>query len=104
MVQGHVDATAICLERRDEHGSWLFRFEFPVNFRSLIIEKGSVAVNGISLTCFDVSENAFSVAIIPYTYDFTNIRDIFPESLVNIEFDLIGKYVNRFLTTSLHNS
>jgi riboflavin synthase len=95
MVQGHVDATAICLERRDDLGSWLFRFEFPADFRNLIIEKGSIAVNGISLTCFDVSGNAFSVAIIPYTFDHTNIRDVFPGSLVNIEFDLIGKYVER---------
>jgi riboflavin synthase len=79
------------------HGSWVFRFEFPESFRNLIIEKGSIAVNGISLTCFNVTNNAFSVAIIPYTYDNTNIRDLFPQSLVNIEFDLIGKYVERMV-------
>ena len=67
MVQGHVDTTAICLDRQNQEGSWVFRFEFPESFRNLIIEKGSIAVNGISLTCFDVTDNAFSVAIIPYT-------------------------------------
>src|SRR5450432_175055 len=97
MVQGHVDTTAICVQRENKEGSCLFRFEFPESFRNLIIEKGSVAVNGISLTCFDVTNHSFSVAIIPYTYDFTNIRDLFPDSLVNVEFDLIGKYVQRMM-------
>ena len=95
MVQGHVDCTARCIYRENMEGSWIFRFEFPESFRNLIIEKGSVAVNGVSLTCFNVTNNAFSVAIIPYTYDNTNIRDVFRDSLVNIEFDLIGKYVER---------
>ena len=95
MVQGHVDTTAICREASNRDGSWIFRFEFPGSFKNLIIEKGSIAVNGISLTCFDVSENAFSVAIIPYTYNHTNIRDLNPGDQVNIEFDLIGKYVLR---------
>jgi len=94
-VQGHVDCTARCTHRENMEGSWIFRFEFPESFRTLVIEKGSIAVNGISLTCFNVSNNAFSVAIIPYTYDNTNIRDLFRDSLVNIEFDLIGKYVER---------
>jgi len=93
LVQGHVDCTARCIHRENMEGSWIFRFEFPESFRTLVIEKGSIAVNGISLTCFNVSNNAFSVAIIPYTYDNTNIRDLFRDSLVNIEFDLIGKYV-----------
>ena len=97
MVQGHVDTTAICLERRNENGSWVFRFEFPESFRNLIIEKGSVAVNGISLTCFEVSENAFSVAIIPYTFENTNIREVVRGAIVNLEFDLIGKYVERMM-------
>jgi riboflavin synthase len=97
MVQGHVDTTAVCVNRQNQEGSWLFRFEFPGSFRNLIIEKGSVAVNGISLTCFDVTNHSFSVAIIPYTYDFTNIRDLFPDSQVNIEFDMIGKYVERMM-------
>jgi riboflavin synthase len=97
MVQGHVDTSAKCIFRKNLEGSWVFRFEFPEFFSNLVIEKGSIAVNGISLTCFDVTHNAFSVAIIPYTYDNTNIRDLFPESLVNIEFDLIGKYVARMM-------
>jgi riboflavin synthase len=97
LVQGHVDSPAKCVLRENLHGSWVFRFEFPESFRNLIIEKGSIAVNGISLTCFNVTNNAFSVAIIPYTYDNTNIRDLFPQSLVNIEFDLIGKYVERMV-------
>jgi riboflavin synthase len=98
LVQGHVDTTAICLDRRDQEGSWVFRFEFPESFRNLIIEKGSVAVNGISLTCFDVTENAFSVAIIPYTFENTNISEVVRGSVVNIEFDLIGKYVERIMS------
>jgi riboflavin synthase len=97
LVQGHVDSPAKCILRENQEGSWIFRFEFPESFRNLIIEKGSIAVNGISLTCFHVTNNAFSVAIIPYTYDNTNIRDLFPQSLVNIEFDLIGKYVERMV-------
>jgi riboflavin synthase len=95
MVQGHVDSTALCLERQDHEGSWVFRFEFPEQFRNLVIEKGSIAVNGISLTCFEVTDRSFSVAIIPYTFNFTNIRDLYPGSEVNIEYDLIGKYVAR---------
>ena len=97
LVQGHVDTPAKCVLRENMDGSWVFRFEFPESFRNLIIEKGSIAVNGISLTCFNITNNAFSVAIIPYTYDNTNIRDLFPQSLVNIEFDLIGKYVERMV-------
>ncbi|HEY2649489.1 MAG TPA: riboflavin synthase [Puia sp.] len=97
MVQGHVDSPAKCKLRENLKGSWIFRFEFPESFRNLIVEKGSVAVNGISLTCFDVADSAFSVAIIPYTFDNTNLRDLYPESMVNIEFDLIGKYVERMV-------
>jgi riboflavin synthase len=97
MVQGHVDTTAKCKSRQNQKGSWVFRFEFPEIYKSLIIEKGSVAVNGISLTCFEVTDVEFSVAIIPYTFENTNIRELGERSFVNIEFDLIGKYVNHFL-------
>jgi riboflavin synthase len=97
IVQGHVDTTARCTDRQNLGGSWVFRFEFPGSFRNLIIEKGSIAVNGVSLTCFDVTDNEFSVAIIPYTFENTNIRDLVPDSFVNIEFDLIGKYVERMM-------
>jgi riboflavin synthase len=97
MVQGHVDTTAICVDHRNLQGSWIFRFEFPGSFSNLVIEKGSIAVNGISLTCFEVADSAFSVAIIPYTYENTNIRNLVPGALVNIEFDMVGKYVERIL-------
>ncbi len=95
MVQGHVDSTAVCLGRTDREGSWEFRFRFPREYAVLIVEKGSVAVNGVSLTCFDVSADEFRVAIIPFTYDHTNLSAVRADSVVNIEFDLIGKYVQR---------
>jgi riboflavin synthase len=95
LVQGHVDATGTCLERKEVNGSHEFRFRFPDAFAALIIEKGSISLNGISLTVFNVTRDGFSVAIIPYTFDYTNIKDIFPGHAVNLEFDLIGKYVNR---------
>jgi riboflavin synthase len=101
MVQGHVDTTAVCVDRRNEGGSWVFRFEFPDSFRNLVVEKGSVTVNGISLTCFEITDSAFSVAIIPFTYENTNVRDLHAGSLVNIEFDLIGKYVERMIRSDL---
>ncbi|MCW3107475.1 MAG: riboflavin synthase [Segetibacter sp.] len=97
IVQGHVDTTAVCIEKKDADGSWEFRFKFPVEFGTLVIEKGSISLNGISLTVFNVAANAFSVAIIPYTYTHTNIQQIKEGSTVNIEFDMIGKYVNRML-------
>ena len=95
LVQGHIDATAICLQVQDEGGSWLYRFQFPEQFAVLIIEKGSVCVNGISLTCFDVGRNQFSVAIIPYTYEHTNIQQVQVGQAINIEFDMVGKYIAR---------
>jgi riboflavin synthase len=101
MVQGHVDATASCILKQERSGSWLIRFEFPPIFRNLIVEKGSIAVNGISLTCFDVTEKEFSVAIIPYTFEHTNVAKLVRGSEVNIEFDLIGKYVERIYRTGV---
>lgn len=95
IVQGHVDTIAFCVSREDRNGSWVFRFEFPESFRHLVIEKGSIAINGISLTCFEVSKNRFSVAVIPYTLEHTNMKTLDAGSCVNIEFDLIGKYVER---------
>ncbi|ANI88114.1 riboflavin synthase subunit alpha [Arachidicoccus ginsenosidimutans] len=96
IVQGHVDATAKCVELKTLEGSWEYTFEYPETFASLLIEKGSVAVNGTSLTCFNVTKNTFTVAIIPYTYEHTSIKQVKPESIVNIEFDVIGKYIQRF--------
>ena len=97
IVQGHVDATALCIDKKEMDGSWEFRFSFPQQFGSLVIEKGSVAVNGISLTAFNVGVNEFSVAIIPYTYTHTNMKQLDAGSTVNIEFDIIGKYIQRMV-------
>ena len=97
IVQGHVDATAVCIDKKEMDGSWEFRFSFPQQFGSLVIEKGSVAVNGISLTAFNVGVNEFSVAIIPYTYTHTNMKQLDAGSTVNIEFDIIGKYIQRMV-------
>ncbi len=96
LVQGHVDTTATCIDKRDLSGSWEFRFQFPPEFAHLLIEKGSVAINGISLTVFNLGRNEFSAAIIPYTYKHTNIKNVEAHGIVNIEFDLIGKYLARF--------
>jgi riboflavin synthase len=95
IVQGHVDCTAICTETISKEGSWEYRFEIPTAFASLIIEKGSITINGTSLTIFDISDSSFKVAIIPYTYHHTNISAVREGTVVNIEFDMIGKYVNR---------
>lgn len=95
IVQGHVDATATCLERKELNGSWEFRFEFPKKFSHLVIEKGSICLNGISLTLFNVKKTKFDVAVIPYTFEHTNIQSVIPGSQVNLEFDMIGKYVAR---------
>jgi riboflavin synthase len=98
LVQGHVDATGTCLQKKPVDGSYEFRFGFPDQFASLVIEKGSICLNGISLTVFNVGRNEFTVAIIPYTFEHTNIKSIEPGSVVNLEFDLIGKYINRHIS------
>ncbi len=102
IVQGHVDCTAVCIAVDTLAGSWEYRFEFDPAFAALIIEKGSVAVNGTSLTCFNVSDRAFTVAIIPYTYANTGIHQLQVGGKVNIEFDILGKYVQR--TIALKNT
>lgn len=99
-VQGHVDTTAVCTDKKEKDGSWEFGFQFPLQFVELIIEKGSIAVNGISLTAFNVSANTFDVAIIPYTVEHTNMSTVNVGQKVNIEFDLLGKYINRKLSLS----
>lgn len=98
IVQGHVDATGTCVEKRDAAGSWEYTFSFPEEFANLLIEKGSISLNGISLTIFNVTRNTFTVAIIPYTFDHTDIQQVQKGSVVNLEFDVIGKYVNRMLS------
>lgn len=97
-VQGHVDATGTCKNRREKDGSWEFDFGFPKKFAALVIEKGSIAVNGISLTAFNVKKKSFTVAIIPFTLEHTNIRLVSPGDTVNLEFDIIGKYLLRRVT------
>lgn len=92
-VQGHIDTTAICTKRKEKNGSWEFEFEFNKKFATLVIEKGSVCINGISLTVFDVKKKSFKVAIIPYTFENTNIKNIKERDTVNLEFDIIGKYI-----------
>lgn len=97
IVQGHVDTIGKCIEKKDLNGSHKYTFQFPEAFSKLIIEKGSISINGTSLTVFDVGTDRFSVAIIPYTFSYTNISQIDPGAIVNLEFDMIGKYVNRIL-------
>jgi riboflavin synthase len=97
LVQGHVDSTAFCKERKELNGSWEFKFGLVKNFHHLVIEKGSICINGISLTLFDVRKKTFRVAIIPYTYEHTTMQTLAVGDRVNIEFDLIGKYISRNL-------
>ncbi len=97
IVQGHVDATAICTKLVEKPGSREYAFEFDEKFAGLVIEKGSISLNGISLTVFNVTKNNFTVAIIPYTFEHTNIKRVEVGSTVNVEFDILGKYVQRML-------
>jgi riboflavin synthase len=95
IVQGHVDFTATCLQKKTMDGSWEDVCQFSEKFASLVIEKSSICVNAISLTCFNVTKNTFTVAIIPYTYEHTTIGHIQENDSVNIDFDIIGKYLLR---------
>ena len=97
IVQGHIDATATCIEKKDKDGSVEFTFKFDESFAPLIIEKGSICVNGVSLTAFNVKRNEFTVAIIPYTLSHTNLQYMAEGSIVNIEYDMLGKYVHRMM-------
>ena len=97
MVQGHVDGTAGCVNRKDKDGSVDITFEIDESFAPLIIEKGSVCINGVSLTAFNVERNSFTVTIIPYTFSHTNFKHLMEGDRVNIEFDVLGKYVQRIL-------
>lgn len=98
MVQGHVDTTAVCEDIRDENGSWVFRFSHEKDAHFITVEKGSVCVNGISLTVVDSHSAGFSVAIIPYTYEHTNLHTLKIGDRINVEFDILGKYIAK-----LHN-
>lgn len=100
IVQGHVDHTAKCVEIREADGSWYFKFEYEFDREMakkgyLTVDKGSVTVNGVSLTVVAPTNNTFEVAIIPYTYEHTNFHQLKVGSTVNIEFDIIGKYISR---------
>lgn len=97
IVQGHVDQTAICTNVKEEDGSWVFNFEYDSSLNNITIEKGSVTINGTSLTVVNSKKDSFSVAIIPYTYEFTNFHTFKKGTVVNLEFDVIGKYVARLL-------
>ncbi|MCL8008203.1 riboflavin synthase [Gelidibacter japonicus] len=95
IVQGHVDQTAICKSIEFQNGSWLFTFEYDSSLNNITIEKGSITVNGVSLTVVNSLKNEFSVAIIPYTYEHTTFKFLEKNSVVNLEFDVLGKYIKR---------
>ena len=96
LVQGHVDGVAKCLGVSVNDGSWIYKFEFDISNEMLLIEKGSICINGVSLTVFDIAENTFKVTITPYTYENTSFKTLKEGDIVNIEFDMIGKYLARF--------
>lgn len=97
VVQGHVDQAGTCISVEDAGGSWIFNFEYDPSLGNITVEKGSISINGVSLTCFNSKDNGFTVAIIPYTYEHTNFHQIKSGIFVNLEFDIIGKYVKRLL-------
>jgi riboflavin synthase len=98
MVQGHVDQTGICIEAQETNGSWYYTFKYDAELNNLTIEKGSITVNGVSLTVVNSKKNQFSVAIIPYTHEHTNFKNFIVGTKINLEFDVIGKYVSRLYT------
>lgn len=99
IVQGHVDTTALCREVRQADGSWYYRFEYAPNDHHITVEKGSITVNGVSLTVVNSHDNSFEVAIIPYTYEHTNFHTFKAGTKVNLEFDIIGKYIARIMSS-----
>lgn len=100
IVQGHVDQIGKCVAIKNENGSWIFTFEYDISANNITIEKGSITINGVSLTVINSLNNRFSVAIIPYTYDHTNFGKLHLGDTVNLEFDVIGKYVAKLLALS----
>lgn len=105
IVQGHVDQTAVCTDVTEADGSWYYTFEYAFDKEMakkgyMTVDKGSVTVNGVSLTVVEPTDNSFKVAIIPYTYEFTNFHQIEKGTVVNLEFDIIGKYISRILALS----
>ncbi|GAB1857822.1 riboflavin synthase [Flavobacteriaceae bacterium MHTCC 0001] len=98
IVQGHVDQTGICTSIKNENGSWVFTFEYDNSLNNITIEKGSITVNGTSLTVVNSGINKFSVAIIPYTYEHTNFKNFKEGTIINLEFDVLGKYVSKLMS------
>jgi riboflavin synthase len=98
IVQGHVDAVGTLESVEDRDGSWLLTFRFPPEYAGLVVEKGSCCINGVSLTIFNIGQDRMQVAIIPYTWTHTNLSSLLPGAPVNVEFDLVGKYLLRQLT------
>ena len=97
IVQGHVDQTGVCTAIKDQNGSWLISFEYDITNNNITVEKGSICVNGVSLTVVNSKDNGFSVAIIPYTWELTNFHQLRVGSIINLEFDILGKYMQRIL-------
>jgi riboflavin synthase len=97
IVQGHVDQTAVCKKVEETNGSWTYTFEYDASQNNITVEKGSICVNGVSLTVVNSKDNSFSVCIIPYTYEHTNFKDIKAGTVVNLEFDILGKYIKRLI-------
>lgn len=97
IVQGHVDQTGICTAVEDQNGSWLISFEYDATTDNITVEKGSICINGVSLTVVNSKDNGFSVAIIPYTWAHTNFHQLVAGSVVNLEFDILGKYMQRIM-------
>lgn len=97
IVQGHVDQTAVCILAKELDGSWEYRFKYDVSSGNVVVEKGSICVNGISLTVVNATDDEFSVFIIPYTHEHTNLNGVNVGDMVNLEFDIIGKYVARLM-------
>jgi riboflavin synthase len=97
IVQGHVDQTGVCRSVEENNGSWTFTFEYDPSENNITVEKGSVCVNGVSLTVVNSKDNSFSVCIIPYTFEHTNFKNIKAGTVVNLEFDILGKYISKLM-------
>ncbi len=96
IVQGHVDTTGVCIGVENQNGSWLFTFQYEPTAQYIVVDKGSICINGVSLTVVNPSKNTFSVAIIPYTYEHTTFHDLKIGDRINLEFDVIGKYILKY--------
>ncbi|MEN8122224.1 MAG: riboflavin synthase [Bacteroidota bacterium] len=103
IVQGHVDQTAVCTKVEEADGSWYYTFKYDPNLGNITVEKGSVSVNGVSLTVVNSQDESFQVAIIPFTYDITNFHEFREGTVVNLEFDIIGKYITKIVKQQLGN-